>query len=128
MIWPLIAGMAALGAIQGEQQRAAQRRANQQQAAITAAQTEFSPWTKIQPQQFSPKPEGSGWFGGAAQGALGGAMFSQGLEDQQKLKEQELQDEFNKMQVNPLDQNGVAPRTMSWSQNMRRPARFGMMA
>jgi hypothetical protein len=65
-----------VGAVQGAQQRKAQQDANQQQANISAAQTEFSPWTKIQPQAANLQPVTSSALGGAAQGALAGAMYS----------------------------------------------------
>lgn len=78
-MWPTLA-LAALGAIQGEGQRRSQERANKQQANISAAQTEFSPWTGLTPQAFTPQAEGAGALGGAVQGGLSGAMFSQGLD------------------------------------------------
>lgn len=81
-MWPAIAAMAAIGALQGAQQRKAQQQANQQSANITAAQTEFSPWTKISPQGFQATPITGNAFGGALQGGLSGAMFAQANKSQ----------------------------------------------
>jgi len=69
--------VAAVSAVQGEAQRAAQQRQNQKQADISAAQTQYSPWTHLgasTPQMQAPTPSA---LGGAAQGALAGAMYSQ---------------------------------------------------
>jgi hypothetical protein len=78
MAWPVVAAMAAMGAIQGEQQRKAQQQANRQQAEVAAAQTEYSPWTGIKPQGVNFSPVTSSAMGGAAQGALSGAMMGKG--------------------------------------------------
>jgi hypothetical protein len=69
--------MMGVGALQGAANRKAQQNANEQQANISAAQMEYSPWTKMAPQSFTPQAVKESGFGGAAQGALGGAMFSQ---------------------------------------------------
>ena len=87
MPWiPLAA--AAIGAVSqssaAASQRKAQEDANKQAALTNAAQTEFSPWTGINPQGYKPvpvtgDPMGAG-LGGAVQGALGGVMFGQGMD------------------------------------------------
>lgn len=70
-------GSAALGAYSADKQRQQQANTNKQSAAITAAQTEFSPWTHLTPQAAHMGSNfGPGAAGGAAQGALGGAMFA----------------------------------------------------
>jgi type II secretory pathway pseudopilin PulG len=81
------AGTAVLGAVQASQQRKAQQQANQQQANISAAQTEFSPWTKIQPQGFNPEAPTASALGGAVQGGLGGAMFAKQFQGGAKKSE-----------------------------------------
>lgn len=67
---------AAVGAVQGNQQRRAQQQQNQQQTDIAAAQTQYSPWTGIKPQGVQFNPVTGSALGGAAQGALAGAMYS----------------------------------------------------
>jgi hypothetical protein len=76
-------GGAVLGAVQGGQKRKAEQQQNQANAMITAAQSEFNPWTGIKPQQFNAQAPTSTALGGAAEGGLGGAMFAQGLKNSQ---------------------------------------------
>jgi len=66
----------ALSAHQANKSRQAQADANNQSAQISAAQQEFSPWTGITPQAVQTSPLGTDAIGGAAQGALSGAMFA----------------------------------------------------
>lgn len=89
-------GSAVLGAAQGAQKRKAEQASNQANAELTAAQTEFSPWTHLQPQSFTSAPVASSGFGGAAQGALGGAMFGQGLK-KQNMESAQLEEEKAKI-------------------------------
>jgi len=68
-----------IGAAQGMMQARAQKKANEQQAMINAAQTEYSPWTGITPGQTQVQPAnaiGSALSGGIA-GGLAGYMQSQ---------------------------------------------------
>lgn len=76
-MWPLL-GMALLGAVQGDQQRRAQENANKQNANISAAQTEYSPWTHLgaSTPQIQAPGKGASALAGLAQGALSGAMYS----------------------------------------------------
>ena len=79
MAW-IVAGMAggaALGMLQGQQQRKAQERANRQQTEIAAAQNQFSPWTGIKPSTPQLGAVTASGAGGALQGGLAGAMFGQ---------------------------------------------------
>jgi|GEM_PF-4609364 len=81
MAWIPIA-MAALGAVSGAEQAKAQKKAQERQANLSAAQTQYSPWTGITPQQFTPGPVSSplaGAFSGGVQGGLQGMMFSKGM-------------------------------------------------
>lgn len=78
MSW-VVVGTAAVSAVAADQKRQAQERANVQQSKISAAQTEYSPWTGITPQAYQPQAVDSSALGGAIQGGLSGAMFSQGL-------------------------------------------------
>ena len=73
------AGTALLGAYQGEQQRKAQVAANNQQAQMAAAQTQYSPWTGMGAGQANLSPVTGSALGGAIQGGLSGAMFAQGM-------------------------------------------------
>ena len=84
---------AAIGAVQGDAQRRAQQNANQQAANVSAAQTEFSPWTHITPQGFAPQAPTTSGFGGAAQGALSGVMFGQ------QMKQNDLANEMMKKKM-----------------------------
>lgn len=77
-MWWIPASMA-VGAIMQGQQAKAQRKAQQQQANISAAQTEYSPWTGITPQQFNPQPITASALGGAVQGGLSGVMQEQAM-------------------------------------------------
>lgn len=72
-------GTAVLGALNAANQRKAQQRQNQQSADVSAAQTQFSPWTHIQPQGFQPQAITANPMSGAVQGGLGGAMFGMQL-------------------------------------------------
>lgn len=104
MSWALTAtaGMAALGAYNADQQRKAQQKQNQLSADITAAQTQYSPWTKITPQAFQGQAPTGNAVAGAAEGALGGAMFGMKLQDrnakiasQNEAQGNELEKEFD---------------------------------
>ena len=75
MSW-VVVGMAAVGAVQGAEQRSAQKKANKAQADAAAAQTEFSPWTKAGPGQLNQQAVTGSALGGAVQGGLAGAMYS----------------------------------------------------
>lgn len=84
-------GSATVGAINANQQRKAQQKANQANANISAAQTQYSPWTgaAISSPKFEATPDNT--FGAAAQGALGGAMFAKrlnagGVEGEEDIK------------------------------------------
>lgn len=94
MSWAVTAvvGSAALGAYQAEEQRKAQAAANRANAEMAAAQTQYSPWTGMATGQADLKPVSGDALGGAAQGALGGAMFAQGMKksaaEQNKLNAQ----------------------------------------
>jgi uncharacterized membrane protein len=81
MSWAVTAvvGSTALGAYQAEEQRKAQAAANRTNAEMAAAQTQYSPWTGMATGQAEMAPVKGDALGGAAQGALGGAMFAQGL-------------------------------------------------
>lgn len=68
-----------MGALSASQAAKAKAKENQRNADISAAQTQFSPWTGVQPQGFSyqdPNAAG-GMLGGAASGALSGLMHKQ---------------------------------------------------
>lgn len=73
MSWIMV-GTAAIGAIQGAQQAKAQRKANQQNADMAAAQTEFSPWTGAKPGQAEMGAITTSALEGGVQGAMTGAM------------------------------------------------------
>lgn len=97
MSWVAVGTMAALGAVQGNQQRQAQAKANQQNADISAAQTQYSPWTNIKPQGVQMGALGGGALGGAEQGALAGAMYSKALGGQKAAQGAALTKEFDAM-------------------------------
>lgn len=72
-----------IGALTGMEQARAQRKAQQQQAQISAAQTQYSPWTGIKPQQYTPQPVESGLESGLKGGIAGGLSgYMQGLKMQ----------------------------------------------
>lgn len=70
-MWMLPVGMAALGAIQGENKRQKEKAMN----LAAAEQTRYSPWTGMGLGQL--QNSGSGALGGALQGGLSGAMMAQ---------------------------------------------------
>jgi len=65
-----------VGQMNANAQRKQQQKANEQNAAITAAQMEASPWTDIKPQEAKMGSDYGPGAGGAVSGALGGAMFA----------------------------------------------------
>lgn len=69
-------GSAVIGAEQGNAQRKAQAQANRANMEMSAAQTEFSPWTKINPTNAQAQAPTTSGSQGAMQGALSGAMFA----------------------------------------------------
>lgn len=71
-------GTALLGAVNAAQQRNAQRKQNQQQADMSAAQMEFSPWTGVKPGTPQVSAITANPLGGAVQGGIGGAMYAMG--------------------------------------------------
>jgi hypothetical protein len=82
MTWAATAiavGTATVGAVSANQERKAQQKANQANANISAAQAQYSPWTKITPTTPNIQATPDKTFGAAAQGALGGAMFANRL-------------------------------------------------
>jgi hypothetical protein len=70
-------GTTALGAVQANQNRKAQQKANQQQADISAAQTQYSPWTGIKGGTPDIKATPDNTAGIIGQGALSGVMFGE---------------------------------------------------
>jgi len=70
--------MAGLGVLQANQQRKAAQKQNEQQANMSAAQMEYSPWTGVTPStpQMTAVPGGGAEVMGAAQGALSGYMMN----------------------------------------------------
>lgn len=64
--------MGGLGALQGSIQANAQKNAQKRQADLAAAQTQYSPWTGISPQQFQPQAVDA--TGSMLTGALGGGL------------------------------------------------------
>lgn len=71
-MWPMLLGMAGIGALQGLMGAKAQQKQNQTQADMAAAQTQFSPWTgmgagKAQINTVSP-------VGEALKGGIGGGL------------------------------------------------------
>ena len=82
-MWIPLATMA-VSALQQNQEaqakRKAQDQANRQQVGINAAQTQFSPWTNINPQAITSAPASadptSATISGGLQGGLAGAMYS----------------------------------------------------
>lgn len=79
---PLMLGMAALGALQGSMQAKAQQRANKQNADISAAQTQYSPWTGLG--ASTPEIKAADPTGAALSGGIGGGLsgYMQGLSNQ----------------------------------------------
>ena len=82
-MWIPLATMAVSALQQNQQaqaQRKAQDQANRQSVGINAAQTQFSPWTNINPQAVTTAPASADPTGaaisGGLQGALAGAMYS----------------------------------------------------
>lgn len=78
MSWVAV-GLGGLGLVQGMGQAKAQKKANERNAKISAAQMEFSPWTGMSPQGFQSQAvdvAGSA-LGGAAKGALSGMIHNQ---------------------------------------------------
>lgn len=118
MSWVAVGTMAALGAVQGQQQRQAQAKANQQNADISAAQAQYSPWTNIKPQGVQIGALGGGALGGAEQGALAGAMYSKALGGKDKPG-MELSKEFAAMPDNGPSMAPAmsAPNAMPMSDN-----------
>jgi len=115
-----IAGSAVLGAVQGQQQRQAQQRANQQSADISAAQMQYSPWTKIAPQTAQVTPVTGSMLGGAEKGALTGAMYADAIN--KATGSGDLEKEFDKMPTNnaPVPPMGAGdmPPTDPWGQQV----------
>lgn len=77
MSW-MMAGMAAMGVVNAQMAAKAKAKENQKNAEISAAETQYSPWTGIQPTKFQyqdPNATGNSIAQGA-QGALSGAMFN----------------------------------------------------
>lgn len=72
MLWALPLGMAALGAIQGQRKQDRLQKMNQAEAETTR----YSPWTGMKGQLHDT---GGGWFDGALQGGVTGAMMGQGM-------------------------------------------------
>lgn len=91
-MWWIPASMAVGGIMAGQQARA-QKKAQQQQANVTAAQTEYSPWTGITPQQFNPTPITTSAMSGAVQGGLSGLM------QEQAMQKSQAQDDLMKSQT-----------------------------
>jgi len=107
-MWPMIAatlGSAAIGALSGAQQRKAQQEQNQAQADIAAAQTQYSPWTNIKPQAAQMQTVTGSPLGGAAQGALSGAMFAQGMKNQDAAKSNPEADAMEKLRQEQMKNN-----------------------
>jgi hypothetical protein len=102
-------GTALLGALSAANQRKAQQQQNQAQADISAAQTQYSPWTGVKPQAAQMQAVTGDPLGGAAQGALSGAMFAQGMKNQdanrpkvnpeqdamEKMKQEQMKNSFS---------------------------------
>lgn len=74
-------GTTALGAVQANQNRIAQQRANQQNANISAAQTQYSPWTGIKGSAPNIQATPDNTASTLAQGALGSTMFGVNLKN-----------------------------------------------
>ena len=117
-MWPMLA-MAGLGMLQGKVQRDAQADANKANAKAAAAQTQFSPYTKMGAGSFQAAPiqsSAGAMLGGAAQGAVAGLNLSQSYN--------KAQADMNMMNQNPNNMsmsnnqmashiNGLAPQAQS---------------
>lgn len=101
-------GTAVLGAAQGAQKRKSEQAQNQASADMSAAQMQYSPWTKITPQAYQPNAPDSSAFGGAVQGGLGGAMFGQSLK-KQNMHEEALELEKLRAGQNLTARGGLPP-------------------
>lgn len=67
----------------------AKQRQQETQGKIQAAQTQYSPWTNIQPQGMNAQAidQGGEMLGGAASGGLAGLMMKQKNDQQEKQNE-----------------------------------------
>jgi len=101
MSW-FVVGMAAVGAVQGAEQRSAQKKANKAQADAAAAQTQFSPWTKAGPGKLDQKPVTASALGGAVQGGLTGAMYGKKNPAEDAAPTAEMQQGMNEVNA-PVD-------------------------
>lgn len=119
-MWWIPASMA-VGAIMQGQQAKAQAKAQEKQAAISAAQTEFSPWTGITPQQFNPQPITASALGGAVQGGLSGVM------QEQAMAKGAAQDDLMKAQTNYYNSQGQAGQMNSpwFNMQQQKPSLYG---
>lgn len=90
-------GSAVLGAAQGQQKRKAEQEANQANAQITAAQTQYSPWTGMAPQKFEATPIADSALGGAVVGGYGG--LAQGMKLKEGFQEQKMMDGMTPTQM-----------------------------
>jgi hypothetical protein len=122
--WAIPAGMAVLGYMQGEDQKA-QARAQNKAAAV---QTQFSPWTKMGAGRTVS--EGSGGLGGAIQGGLAGMGMMQnfnaanatasGAKTPQNAQPQMISGPNEQMvqqqqNANQLYQGSYQPKQNTWS-------------
>ena len=75
-----------VGLLSGYSQQKAQQKANRMNALMNAAQTEFSPWTGIQPQgmQFGATDPMGGALAKGIEGGLAGYMQGQNIEAAKK--------------------------------------------
>lgn len=125
MSWIVVgvgAATAALGAYQASENRRAQKsaieRQNHDNLRIAQAQAEYSPWTGIKPQNttMNAVPAGQSDFGGAVQGGIGGAMFGQGIKQNQAELEK-LKAEEDLAKIRAMGGGGSNP----WAGNSRGP-------
>lgn len=121
---PLILGMAALGAVQAEQQRKAQARAQEQNAQMAAAQTKYSPWTGMGPGQVQAQAPNGGALQGAMAGGLSGAMFGQQFADKPPTVYDEKVAPINPLATQTDNQYGSSPWLQMQLQN-KKPAMYG---
>jgi len=80
--------MGGTGLVSGWMNAQAQKRANEQQTKMAAAQAEFSPWTNMRPEtpQIKPADPVGGALAGGLQGGLSGVMAAQGKKEVPQAK------------------------------------------
>ncbi len=109
MAWMVTAvvGTGLLGAYTASEQRRAARDAQEEQnrrsSAISAAQTQYSPWTHINPQAADTKalPTGVSDLGGALQGAEAGYLTGQSMK-QRNLDQAKTQAQIDALKAQEL--------------------------